>query len=53
LPEEAHSDPVHYYTSLGTEAFSKAVLAHLLPALEIQEPVAYQEVIHTKTPVGI
>ena len=53
LPEEAHSDPVHYYTSLGTEAFSKAVLAHLLPALEIQEPVAYQEVIHTATPVGI
>jgi hypothetical protein len=53
LPEEAHSDPVHYYTSAGTEAFSKAVLTHLVPALELQEPVVYQEVIHTATPVGI
>jgi hypothetical protein len=29
LPEEAHSDAVHYYTPMGTEAFSKKVLESL------------------------
>jgi hypothetical protein len=27
--EEAHSDAVHYYTPMGTEAFSKKVLESL------------------------
>ncbi len=33
LPEEAHSDPVHYYTPMGTEAFTNQVLSYVLPAL--------------------
>ena len=31
LPEEAHSDAVHYYTPLGTEVFSKRVLEVISP----------------------
>ena len=27
LPEEAHSDPVHYYTPMGTEAFTNQLLS--------------------------
>lgn len=53
LAEEAHSDPVHYYTSIGTEAFTNAVLAHLLPSLEIREAVAYKEELYIGKPVGI
>lgn len=34
LPEESHSDAVHYYTSMGTEAFSKKVLEMLVPLCE-------------------
>ena len=53
LPEEAHSDPVHYYTHLGTEAFSKQVLSFIAPALGLAEVPEYQEVIHIKAPIGI
>lgn len=53
LPEEAHSDAVHYYTSLGTEAYTKAVLAHLIPALEIDDEITYKEELYIKAPVGI
>lgn len=53
LPDSAHSDPVHYYTSAGTEAFTEAVLAHVAPALGIAEPVAYKEELYTAKPVGI
>lgn len=53
LPEEAHSDAVHYYTSLGTETFAKNVLSHVVPALEIQEEVTYKEVLYTNEPIGI
>lgn len=53
LPEEAHSDTVHYYTSLGTEAFTKQVLSHLAPLLGLQEEIPYREVLHTNKPIGI
>ncbi len=52
LPEEAHSDFVHYYTPQATEAFSKQVLACVCKALEIEVP-EYREVLHVKKPVGI
>ncbi len=52
LPAEAHSDAVHYYTSEGTRVFTDAVLAHLLPALDIDE-ADYKEALHTDKPVGI
>lgn len=35
LPEEAHSDAVHYYTDLGTEVFSKQVLGYVTKALDL------------------
>ena len=53
LPEEAHSDPVHYYTPMGTEAFTNKVLSYVLPALDIQEKMEYREEMHTAKPVGI
>lgn len=53
LPEDAHSDPVHYYTSIGTETFVKQVLSFLAPALDIKEPLPYQEVLYTGKPIGI
>lgn len=34
LPEEAHSDAVHYYTDMGTEFFSKQVLEYIEKALD-------------------
>lgn len=53
LPEEAHSDPVHYYTPAGTEAFTNKVLSYVLPALGIDEKLEYREEMHTAKPVGI
>lgn len=53
LPEEAHSDFVHYYTPLGTEVFTKQVLSYLLPALGIGETPEYVENLYTDEPVGI
>ena len=53
LPEEAHSDAVHYYTSMGTEAYTKAVLSRLIPALEIDDEITYKEALYIKEPVGI
>lgn len=53
LPEEAHSDPVHYYTSMGTEAFTNQVLSCLLPLLDTDTDVTYQEDLYTGKPVGI
>ena len=53
LPEEAHSDPVHYYTSLGTETFTNCVLDAVLPLLEIDEPLCYREEMYTDKPIGI
>ena len=53
LPPEAHSDAVHYYTPMGTEAFANKVISHLLPALGVQEKVVYKEALHTDKPIGI
>ena len=53
LPDEAHSDPVHYYTPMGTEAFTNAVLSYILPSLEINEEIVYKEELYTDKPIGI
>ena len=52
LPEEAHSDAVHYYTALGTEVFTKQVLSFLDPLIGDGESATYREFIHGKTPIG-
>ncbi len=53
LPEEAHSDAVHYYTPIGTEAFTNQVLSYIVPALEITEEITYKEALYTDKPIGI
>ena len=53
LPEQAHSDPVHYYTPTGTEAFTNQVLSCLLPLLDIDEEITYKESLYTDAPIGI
>ena len=53
LPTEAHSDTVHYYTSMGTEAFTKQTLTFLASALGLEEVPPYREVLHVDKPVGI
>ena len=53
LPEEAHSDAVHYYTPMGTEAFTKQVLSFIVPALGLEEAVDYSEALYTDKPIGI
>ena len=52
LPESAHSDPVHYYTDIGTKAFTKQVLQYLCNALDIEQ-VDYVGVLHKDKPIGI
>lgn len=53
LPEEAHSDPVHYYTTTGTKAFADQVLSYVVPALGITEKITYKEALYTDKPIGI
>ena len=53
LPESAHSDAVHYYTPMGTEAFTKQVLSFVAPALGIDEPIEYREDMYVNKPIGI
>ena len=53
LPEEAHSDPVHYYTPMGTEAFTNQVLSFVTPALDIDEALEYREDMYADKPIGI
>lgn len=53
LPESAHSDPTHYYTPAGTEAFTNQVLTALLPYLDIEEEIVYKEALYTDEPIGI
>ena len=53
LPDEAHSDPVHYYTPMGTEAFTNQVLSYILPPLEIDGEILYKEELYTDKPIGI
>lgn len=52
LPEEAHSDTVHYYTQIGTEAFTKQVLKYISEALELDETPKYYEVMYEGKPIG-
>lgn len=53
LPDEAHSDATHYYTPMGTEAFTNQVLSCVLPALGIDETLTYREEMYTDQPHGI
>ena len=53
LPEEAHSDAVHYYTPMGTEAFTSAVLSFGIPALGIDGDAEYREDMYKDKPIGI
>ena len=53
LPEEAHSDAVHYYTAEGTKAFAEQVLSYVVPALGIEEEITYKQELYTRKPVGI
>ena len=53
LPEDAHSDPVHYYTEKGTKAFTNQVLKCLAKALDLQEVPKYNEDLYTNKPIGI
>lgn len=53
LPEEVHSDPVHYYTPAGTEAFTNQVLSFVVPELGIDEKLEYREEMYTDKPIGI
>ena len=53
LTGDAHSDPVHYYTAVGTKAFADQVLSYVVPALGIKEEITYKEVLYTDAPIGI
>ena len=53
LPESAHSDPVHYYTPAGTEAFTNQVLSCIVPHLDTDKEIIYQEALYTDKPIGI
>ncbi len=53
LDDSAHSDAVHYYTTVGTEAFTNQVLSYILPALGIDEKLEYKEELYTDAPIGI
>lgn len=53
LPEETHSDPVHYYTPAGTEAFTNQVLSFVVPKLGIDDELEYREEMYTDKPIGI
>ena len=52
LPSEAHSDAVHYYTSIGTEKFTDQVVSYLATALGLDTVPTYNEVLHTDKPIG-
>ncbi len=52
LPPEAHSDFTHYYTPMGTEAFTNQVLCHIGKALDLKEIPEYKEDLYTDEPVG-
>jgi len=53
LPEEAHSDAVHYYTPVGTEAFTKEVVQKICSIADLPIPAAYQEKLYEDEPIGI
>lgn len=53
LPEDAHSDTVHYYTAEGTETFANKVLSYIVPELDTVESIIYREELYTDKPIGI
>lgn len=53
LPDTAHSDAVHYYTPIGTKAFTDKVLSNIAPFLDIGTDFGYKEELYTDEPVGI
>lgn len=53
LPDEAHSDTVHYYTPMGTEAFTRQVLSCIAPLLDTDREIIYQEALYQDKPIGI
>lgn len=53
LPDEAHSDPVHYNTPAATRAFTDQIIASIAPALGITEEVTYKEALFVGKPSGI
>lgn len=53
LPDTAHSDAVHYYTPVGTKAFTDKVLSNIAPFLDIDTVFDYKEELYTDKPVGI
>lgn len=53
LPEEAHSDSVHYYTELGTKVFTNQVLDIIVSTIGINEEIKYCEDLYTDEPIGI
>ena len=53
LPAEAHSDAVHYYTPIGTEAFANQVLSCIASAAALTDIPSYREALHTDAPIGI
>ena len=53
LPEIAHSDAVHYYTPIGTEAFTNQVLSFVAPELGIYDSLEYRCEMYTDKPIGI
>lgn len=52
LPVEAHSDAVHYYTPIGTKAFTDSTVSHILSALGASNDVEYKEKLYTEAPIG-
>lgn len=53
LPDEAHSDPVHYNTPAATRAFTDQIVASIAPALGITEAIPYKEALFVGKPSGI
>ncbi len=53
LSKESHSDPVHYYTSEGTKAYTDQVLKVVASHLGIDEIPEYREEMYTDEPIGI
>lgn len=53
LTADAHSDPVHYYTPKGTEAFAKQTVSFIASALGLNEPLEYREELYVNNPIGI
>ena len=52
LPEDAHSDSVHFYTNIGTKALTDQVLSYVCKALGVQN-VTYVEDLYKEAPIGI